>query len=488
MQDSSSLNMTKILLLSRFQGQTGLQTRYLRAIAVVFGLALTAVGCAGNKNVGEPGGPGRSGPAGAAAAGQLAAGEMPRLYREMGLIAGTGTVSFVASVSFLTAPSPDTTLVLVAMSMPSRSLGFTREGDRYVAEYTVRLEARRGPTSVKLIESKETVRVQTFRETSRTDESVIWQQYLRLTPGQYQLALGIKDESGIRTASEEVTIDVPHLSTGQLGTPISVYEAIPRSSVDSMPRLLVRPRSTVTYGVDTLMPVYVEAVGPTAPDSVEVRVIGEGDIELWRTHAELTPRLAVHSVTVGIPASRLGVGISNIVVNAIGQSDTVRTKVLVSLGDDLPIATFEDMLGFLKYFATAERLKVLRDAPVAERAAAWTAFLRETDPVPGTAEHEGLRDYFLRIRTANVRYRDDGLIGWQTDRGIAYVGLGDPDNVYDSGIQDPNARVRQQVWEYRALRVQLVFLDQTGFGRWRLAPSGRSELDNAIRRKLSGQP
>jgi GWxTD domain-containing protein len=481
--------MTQILLRSRFWAKSAPKTRFLLSSGAVFGLALVFSACAGNSNVGAPPGPGGGGPAtGAAAAGQSAAGEMPRLYRDMGLIAGTGTVSFVASVSFLTAPNPDTTLVLVALSMPSRSLGFTREGDRYVAEYSVRLEARRGPTSVRLIESKETVRVQTFRETSRTDESVIWQQYLRLAPGQYQLALGIKDESGIRTASEEVVLTVPRLPTGRLGSPVSVYEAIPRSSVDSLPRLLARPRSTVTYGVDSLIPIYLEAIGPTAPDSVQIRVLGEGDIELWRTSAELTPRLAVHSVTVPIPVARLGVGTSNIVVNAIGQTDTVRTKVLVSLGDDLPIATFEDMLGFLKYFATAERLKVLRDAPLEQRSAAWTTFLAETDPVPGTPEHEGLRDYFLRIRTANVRYRDDGQIGWQTDRGIAYVGLGDPDNVYDSGLSDPNARVRQQVWEYRALRVQLVFLDQTGFGRWRLAPSGRSELDNAIRRKLSGQP
>ena len=97
-----------------------------------------------------------------------------------------------------------------------------------------------------------------------------------------------------------------------------------------------------------------------------------------------------------------------------------------------------------------EHLKPLRDATPAERSAAWAKFLKDTDPVPGTAEHEGLRDYFLRIRTANVRYRDDGPVGWETDRGTAFVALGDPDNIYDSGLQDPNARVRQQVWEYRA--------------------------------------
>jgi len=43
------------------------------------------------------------------------------------------------------------------------------------------------------------------------------------------------------------------------------------------------------------------------------------------------------------------------------------------------------------------------------------------------------------------------------------------------------------VWEYRELRVQIVFLDQTGFGRWRLANQSRAELDNAIRRRMASQ-
>ncbi|MBU6367830.1 MAG: GWxTD domain-containing protein, partial [Gemmatimonadetes bacterium] len=91
-----------------------------------------------------------------------------------------------------------------------------------------------------------------------------------------------------------------------------------------------------------------------------------------------------------------------------------------------------------------------------------------------------------RIRTANVRFRDDGPVGWQTDRGITFVALGDPDNIVDSPIMDPSGRVRQQLWEYRAYRLQLLFQDQSGFGRWRLTPQGRGELDNAIRRRLAG--
>ncbi len=459
------------------------------AFANVAFVILASAGCAANRAVGSAR-PDRA-PAGGStpgAPGAATANDMQRIYRSMGLVAGTGAIPFVASVSFLRSPSPDSTLVMIAMSMPSRALGFAREGDRYAANYVVRLELRQGAGVVRTLDAKEAVRVPTFRETSRTDESIIWQQFLRIAPGRYTLSLGVKDESSIRSASEDVSIDVPRLSSGALGSPVAVYEAIPRSSVDSLPRILARPRSTVTFGADSVLPVYVEAVGVDAPTSVKTRIIGEGDQVLWDVTTELPRRGATRSTTVNIPVARMGIGVSTLVVTSAGRPDTVRTRILVSLGDDLPIASFDEMIMYLKYFTTAERLRTLRDTPAEGRAEAWTQFLKSTDPIPGTPENEALRDYFARIRTANQRFRDDAQVGWMSDRGVAFVGLGDPDNIYDSGMNDANSRVRQQVWEYREQRLNLIFTDQTGFGRWRLNPQSMSELQNAIRRRLSSRP
>lgn len=412
---------------------------------------------------------------------------MQRLYRTMGLVAGSGAIPFVSSVSFLRAPSTDSTLTMVALSLPARALGFTRQGDRYAAGYVARLEVRQGTTIVKQIEASQQVLVPTFRETARTDESIIWQQFLKLAPGRYTLTLGIKDESSIRTASEEVQLEVPRLTPEMFGSPLPVYEAIPRSSADSLPRILARPRATVVFGQDSVLPLYLDAVGAEAPAGAHIRIVGDGNVVLWDRDVELPLRGTGRSTTVGVPVARMGIGINTLLVSAPGRPDTARARVLVSLGEDLPIASFEEMFAYLRYFTTADRLRVLRDATAMQRPEAWATFLKATDPIPGTAEHEGLRDYFGRVRVANIRFRDDGPVGWQSDRGIAFVALGDPDNIIDTGMTNPNARVRQQVWEYRDLRVQIVFNDQTGFGRWRLTSQGRSDLDNAIRRRLTVQ-
>jgi GWxTD domain-containing protein len=217
---------------------------------------------------------------------------------------------------------------------------------------------------------------------------------------------------------------------------------------------------------------------------VIVRVRGDRDVTLWHDTVSLDRRaVGLYGGTVGVPVSRIGIGIATLVLNRRDTPDTSRAPLFVSLGEDLPVASFDEMLGYLRYFTTPERLRALRDTAPEARPGAWAAFLRETDPVLSTPQHEGLTEYFGRVRQANERFREEGTTGWLTDRGMAFVGLGEPDQVYEQGSSDMAQRGRTQIWEYRDPRVSLTFVDQSGFGRWRLTAASQAELQSAIRRK-----
>jgi GWxTD domain-containing protein len=164
-------------------------------------------------------------------------------------------------------------------------------------------------------------------------------------------------------------------------------------------------------------------------------------------------------------------------------ADTAAAYVFVGFGDDLPIARFEDMLQFLRYFARPARLQALREAPEESRPAAWMSFMRETDSIPATPVNEDLRAYFGRLARANARFREDGVAGWMSDRGKVFIVLGEPDQILEPSFTDLS-RTRQQVWEYRALAIQLQFYDQTGAGRWRLTQASASRFDVELRRQL----
>ena len=166
-----------------------------------------------------------------------------------------------------------------------------------------------------------------------------------------------------------------------------------------------------------------------------------------------------------------------------GTSDSSSTYVFVGFGDDLPIASYEDMVSYLRHFAQPSRITRLRNALPEERPEAWAEFVRETDSDPKTAIHEDLRAYFARLIRSNVRFREETTPGWMSDRGRVFIALGEPDVLHEPPGAE-FARGRQQIWEYQNLNLQIVFYDQTGTGRWRLTPSSEGRFEQEYRRRL----
>jgi GWxTD domain-containing protein len=104
-------------------------------------------------------------------------------------------------------------------------------------------------------------------------------------------------------------------------------------------------------------------------------------------------------------------------------------------------------------------------------------FWRETDPDPETTEHEALRDYFRRLVTVNERFREEAAAGWLTERGKVFITLGEPDQILEQGDVGIGSRGRLQIWQYLQHRTQFVFVDQSGFGRWRMTPASEAEFE-----------
>src|SRR3954463_786856 len=149
--------------------------------------------------------------------------DISELYRQIGLIAAPNPVAFVGKVSAFASKTPDTTLLLVSISLPNRALTFTREGDRYRAPYEVSLSLNRGDAPVASVNVMEIVRVGSFREINRSDESVIFQHYFHVQPGNYTLSTMVRDVGGSRNATQQTPVTVPPLGAGHLSTPVQVF-------------------------------------------------------------------------------------------------------------------------------------------------------------------------------------------------------------------------------------------------------------------------
>ena len=414
------------------------------------------------------------------------------VYHQMGLIATGSPLSFVGKIAYFATPSIDTTLILASVSIPNRSLSFVREGDSYRAPYEVHLILSQSGNQVAAVNSMEIVRVPTFKEINRTDESVIFQHYFKVSPGNYTISFQVRDAGSARSTSQEGQITVPVLRSGLLSTPVIVYEASQRMLLDSLPRILASPRSSAVFGQDSTVTVYLEGYGTQLRLPVGFVVQNDRGSVLWRDTVLLQRQGNLLSGSLKVPISKVGIGIANITFMRGDATDTVKAPVFVSFGNDIPLLSFDEMLAELRYYAAPERIRALRDAPPERRGTIWAEFLRSTDPVPGTPEHEGLQAYFTRILQANIRFREEsgGRSGWLSDRGKVYVSLGEPDQIYEQNTNVPlsstsvSQRGRVQFWEYAQYRLRFLFYDESGTGRWRLTPASEADFQSINARLL----
>lgn len=465
--------------------------QFLAAAAAVALLS----GCGGGRSAPPAGAPrGEQGPPGSGAGPAVSGRNQPRgsltptfdvapLYRQMGMIARGLPLPLLGRAGFAATATPDSTHVIVGISFANTALSFTREADnRFRARYTVGMTLTQGSTVVARAESTEDVVVASYREVSRNEESVVHQEIFDAAPGRYTLTVAVRDEGSQRATQEQLVIDVPRLGAQGFSSPMPVTEVVPRRGRDAVPFLLLNPSGTAIAGRDSVLPMYVEAYGDTTR-ALRLIIRNEKGRVISNELLALTRRGDLRSGVVEVPVHRIGIGVAQLTVAEDGGADSSSTYVFVGFGSDMPVASFEEMLNFLRHFATPTRLDRLRTVPEEGRPAEWAAFMQQTDDQPSTREHESLRLYFGRLVRANSRFREEATPGWLSDRGRVYITLGEPDQLLEPQITDFQ-RNRTQVWEYQSQNLQLIFVDVTGTGRWRLSTSSEARFDQEYRRRL----
>ena len=107
---------------------------------------------------------------------------------------------------------------------------------------------------------------------------------------------------------------------------------------------------------------------------------------LYRDSTALNRRGGLYAGTITVPIARVAIGAMGLAAWIPGRPDTVRVPLFVGFGGDLPVASFEDMLNYLRWFAAPYRLQALRDTVPEQRSAAWSAFVRDYANANGTGD------------------------------------------------------------------------------------------------------
>ena len=404
------------------------------------------------------------------------------VYGHMGLFVTGAPLPTVGSVHYLAGRSPDSTLALFALSLANHALTFRRQGNEFIAEYHVEVTFRADSGVPVQLVSDQAVRVRGFQETVRSDESVLFQGQLTLRPGPYSATVVIRDRNSPAIARDERTDTVPRFGSGDLTSPIPIYQGKPRASVADRPDLLINPRATLPYGADTLR-FYLEGYGLAPGTRLAAEAVDQNDNVLWRDTVTLRDSGGLAQGMILLASTMVPVGEEQLRLTPLGGRAPVEQSFLVTFSSQWAITNFAEMVSLLRYFERQDLVARLRSAPPELRAKAWRDFWTGTDPAPLTAENEALDEYLHRVQAANFRFQEGGEPGWLTDRGMVFITLGQPDEVQDLTSTALARGATQYIrWVYNSLRVMLVFQDQAGFGRFELTPNSRADYQQALAR------
>lgn len=145
---------------------------------------------------------------------------------------------------------------------------------------------------------------------------------------------------------------------------------------------------------------------------------------------------------------------------------TIKNFVSRWVGVPTSIRDLDKAISQMVYIATSSEIDEINSAKSKEeKIQKYLAYWKKKDPDPQSEDNPVFDEYYRRVAFANENF-SHYIEGWRTDRGMVFIILGNPNNIdrhpfeYDSKPYE--------VWEYYELNKSFVFLDETGFGDYRL--------------------
>ncbi len=147
--------------------------------------------------------------------------------------------------------------------------------------------------------------------------------------------------------------------------------------------------------------------------------------------------------------------------------ETLRFIRIFADGEAMSGGSIEEMVEQLTYVARGEEWKKIKNAAEEDKEQSFKEFWQRRDPTPETEQNELFDEYYKRVELSNIKFGSGKRDGWRSDRGRIFIVYGSPDTIERTSPYR-NSFVTYEIWYYTELRQKFVFLDEYGFGDFRL--------------------
>jgi GWxTD domain-containing protein len=367
---------------------------------------------------------------------------------------------------------PGFSRVDVFIQVPYKNVKFVKSNQGFTAKYSITASVFDSSGSKLIVEKtwNETINVIDYNLTITKENYNLSKRSFELSHGKYKIKTIMTDKDSKQEAVGENSFVVKSYDNN-----ISISDLLLISKADS-----TNSKSGVVPNISRNYPSSKDRVKfyfeIYLKDSVEIKKSIEYSVlnsEKQIIHSQVEERKlnpGTNQILVMLNEFPFDLGIYTLVASIKDSSGTIisSTKSFYSHWKGLPsiVKDIDKAIAQTVYIATPDEIDIMKEGTtLQDKTKRFLEFWKKKDPSKNNDENEIFDEYFRRIAYADENFSNYSE-GWKSDRGMVYTILGVPNNVdrhpfeYDSKPYE--------VWEYYDLNRSFIFIDQTGFGDYRL--------------------
>lgn len=357
-------------------------------------------------------------------------------------------------------------------------LSFVKQGDLYGASYEMTVSV--SDSTGALISEKlwtDEINGVSFDQSVSPNAYRLSQRTFVVDPGLYQVSVHMRDLDSKTTRRLIRPVRVPDYQAG--GFALSDIMLVSKVTERDGKRSIL-PNITGNVGnVPDAFFVFFEVYDPQRRDSLlwVVNVFDSKKELVLGMDTLVTVPYPTDDIILQVSNQALPLGDYSILVRAFSPDSAalaegealgstsryiaVRWEGLPKVVKDLDLA-----INQVRYIAREGELEELENATTAEeKQAAFLEFWKRRDPNPNTPRNERMEEYYRRVAYANKEF-SHYIEGWRTDMGMVYIMFGPPNDVERHPFEVDSRPY--EIWRYYKISYEFVFVDQSGFGDYRL--------------------
>jgi len=369
---------------------------------------------------------------------------------------------------------PGYTRVDVFVQVPYKKVVFVKSPEGFTAKYSFTASVFDSAKTTLLIEKtwNETINVIDYNIATAKENYNISKRSFDLKPGNYSIKTTLEDLDSRKKATSEVLVNVKNFNSD---ISLSDILLISNKEDNQSDNKIVPNISKIVLSIKEKIKIYFEVKSKDTNDvkmnlvyrvfNSENNVIHEeedkeydiksGLNQILHTFLEFPFEMGAYEITVSLNDEQ-------------GKVIAFSKKAFYSHSRNLPfvITDIDKAIAEMRYIASPSEMDYLEEGKNnSEKTKRFMEFWKKRDPSPNNEENEIFDEYFKRVAYTNENF-STYIEGWKTDRGMVFILLGPPNNIDRHPFEIDSKPY--EVWEYYNLNRSFIFVDDTGFGDYKL--------------------